>query len=84
MVIDVPLGNVINMRSVWMAWFPFWRKQHLRIDDLIFPNILNEQRIQWVQKALKCNDTYIFIASCVPLIRLPEAQLKLFDSPTAS
>ncbi len=33
-VIDVPLENVQNMRSVWTAWFQFWRKQHLRIDIL--------------------------------------------------
>ncbi len=38
--------------------------------------------MQWVQlnrlkQALKCNDTYIFISSCVPHIRLSDAHLKL-------
>ncbi len=83
-VIDVPLENVIHLRSVWTAWFQFWRKQHhLRIDVLFFCSILNEQRIQWVQldKLKKKHEnamtpTYIFIASCAPLIRLPDAHLK--------
>ncbi len=63
-MIDVPLENAANMRSVWTAWFQFWGKQHLlHIDVLSFHNILNVQhRIEWVQlnrlkKALKCNDT---------------------------
>ncbi len=62
-MIDVPLENAINMRSVWMAWFQFWGKQHLHIDVLFFRNILNVQhRIEWVQldrqkkQALKYND----------------------------
>ncbi len=65
--IDVPLENVIHLRSVWTAWFQFWRKQHhLRINVLFFRSILNEQRIQWVQldklkKAWKCNDTYLHL-----------------------
>ncbi len=50
-MIDVPLENAINMRSVWTAWFQFWGKQHhLHIDVLFFRNILNVQhRIEWVQ-----------------------------------
>ncbi len=44
-MINVPLENAINMRSVWTAWFQFWGKQHL-----FFRNILNVQhRIEWVQ-----------------------------------
>ncbi len=49
MMIDVPLENAINMRSVWKAWFQFWGKQHLLekmlmfIDVLVFRNILNMQ-----------------------------------------
>ncbi len=32
------------MRSVWMAWFQFWGKQHLlHIDVLFFRNIVNVQ-----------------------------------------
>ncbi len=51
MMIDVPLENAINMRSVWTAWFQFWGKQHLlHIDVLFFHNIWNLQhRIEWVQ-----------------------------------
>ncbi len=50
-LIDFPLENAINMRSVSMAWFQFWGKQHLlHIDVLFFRNILNVQhRIEWVQ-----------------------------------
>ncbi len=41
-MIDVPLENAINMRSVWTAWSQFWGKQqHLHIDVLFFRNILN-------------------------------------------
>ncbi len=64
-LIDVPLENVQNMRSVCTACFHFWCKQHnLRIDVLFFRSIVNEQRIQWVQldrlkEALNCNDTYL-------------------------
>ncbi len=65
-LIDVPVENAINMHSVWTAWFQFWRKQHLRSHVLFSRNILNEQ-------ILKCNDTYIVIISCVPLIKLPDA-----------
>ncbi len=28
-MIDVPLENAINMRSVWMAWFQFWGKRNI-------------------------------------------------------
>ncbi len=43
-MINVPLENAINMRSVWTAWFQFWGKQHLlHIDILFFHNILNVQ-----------------------------------------
>ncbi len=28
-MIDVPLENAINMRSVWTTWLQFWGKQHL-------------------------------------------------------
>ncbi len=51
-MIDVPLENAINMRSVWTAWFQFWGKpkQLLQIDVLFFRNILNVQhRIEWDQ-----------------------------------
>ncbi len=49
-MIDVPLENAINMRSVWTAWFQFWGKLLLHIDVLFFRNILNVQhRIEWVQ-----------------------------------
>ncbi len=50
-MIDVPLENAINMRSVWTSWFQFWGKQHLlHIDVLFFHYILNVQhRIEWVQ-----------------------------------
>ncbi len=48
-MIDVPLENAINMRSVWTAWFQFWGKQqHLNI--VFSCIILNVQhRIEWVQ-----------------------------------
>ncbi len=43
-VIDVPLEHVINMCSVWTAWFQFCRKQDLlHIEVLFFHNILSEQ-----------------------------------------
>ncbi len=43
-VIEVHKENVINIRSVWTAWFQFRCKQHLLcIDVLFFHNILNEQ-----------------------------------------
>ncbi len=62
MMIDVPLENAINMRSVWTAWFQFWGKQHhLHIDVLFFRNIVN---VQAKKKALKCNN--LVIAFCVP------------------
>ncbi len=69
-MIDVPLENAIHMRSVWMAWFQFWGKQH-HIDVLSFHNILNVQhRIEWVQldrlkKSIKMQQ-HLVIASRVP------------------
>ncbi len=81
---DVSIENAQNMRSVWTAWFQFWRKQHhLRVDVLFFRSILNEQRIQWVQldrlkKALKCNDTYLHLHRILCTTdKLPDAHLKL-------
>ncbi len=35
-MIDVPLENAVNMRSVWTAWFQFWGKQHLLHIDVLF------------------------------------------------
>ncbi len=85
---DVPLENAQNMCSFWTAWFQFWRKQHhLRIDVLFFHNILNEQRIEWVELdrqkkiTLKCKDTYllcIVIASRAPLIRTSKSRMQHF------
>ncbi len=83
MLIDVPLENAQNMRSVWTAWFQFWHKHNLRIDVLFFCSILNEQRIQWVQldglkKSLKYNETYLHLhrISRAPLIGHPDRDLK--------
>ncbi len=37
-------ATMIDVRSVWTAWFQFWGKQHhLHIDVLFFCNILNVQ-----------------------------------------
>ncbi len=48
-MIDVPLENAINMRSVWTTRFQFWGKQHhLHIDVLFFRNILNVQHLHRV------------------------------------
>ncbi len=86
MMIDVPLENAINMRSVWTAWFQFWGKQHLlHIDVLFFRNILNVQhRIEWVQldmlkkKALKCNDTSSSHLVCQAVWRTPKIRMQRF------
>ncbi len=71
-MIDVPLENAINMRSVWTTRFQFWGKQHhLHIDVLFFRNILNVQhRIEGVQldrqkKSIK-KQQHIVIVFCVP------------------
>ncbi len=41
---DVSMENMQNMRSLWTAWFQFYRKQDLpQIDVLFFRNILNKQ-----------------------------------------
>ncbi len=54
-MIDVPLENATNVRSVWTTWFQFWGKQQvLYIDYLFLRNIVN---VQAKKKALKCNDT---------------------------
>ncbi len=85
MMIDVPLENAINMRSVWMACFQFWGKQHLHIDVLFFRYILNVQhRIEWVQldklikKALKCNDTSSSHLVCQAAWRTPKIWMQRF------
>ncbi len=71
MMIYVPLENAINMRSVWMAWFQFWGKQHLHSDVLFFHNIVNVQHcIEWVQldrqkKIIKMQRNLV-VAFCVP------------------
>ncbi len=83
-MIDVPLENAINMRSVWTAWFQFWGKpkQLLQIDVLFFRNILNVQhRIEWDQldrlkkKALKCNDTSSSHFVCQGAWRTPKIRM---------
>ncbi len=65
-MIDVPLENEINMRSVWTAWFQFWGKQHLLNIDVLFLQYFEcaaPHRVgstgQKKKKALKCNDTVI-------------------------
>ncbi len=84
MMIDVPLENAINMRSVWTAWFQFWGKQHLHIDVLFFHNIWNVQhRIEWVQldrqkKALKCNDTTSSHLGCQAAWQTPTIWMQRF------
>ncbi len=50
-MIDVPLENAINMRSVWTAWFQFWGKR----------NIVNAQ----AKKTIKMQ-RHLVIAFCVP------------------
>ncbi len=60
-----PSRKCNKMRSVWMACFQFWGKQHLLHIDVLFLRyiLIVQQRIEWVQldrlkkKALKCNDT---------------------------
>ncbi len=80
-MIDVPLENAINMRSVWTAWFQFWAKHLLHIDVLFFRNILNVQhRIEWVQldrlkKKVLQNETSLHRILCA---KLPDRHLK-FD-----
>ncbi len=81
-MIDVPLENAINMRSVWTAWLQFWDKQHLlHIDVLSFYNILNVQhRIEWVQldrlkRALKCNDSSSSHLVCQFAWRTPKSRI---------
>ncbi len=72
-MIDVPLENAINMRSVWMAWLQFWGKQHLlHIDVLFFHNIVNVE----AKKALKCNDTL----SSYFCAKLPDGHLQFKSS----
>ncbi len=65
-LIDVPLENAINMRSVWVAWFQFWGKQHLlHIDVLFFRNILNVLnrikgvQLHWQKKSIKIHVIYV-------------------------
>ncbi len=80
-MIDVPLENAINMRSVWTAWFQFWGKQHLlHIDVLFFRNIVNVQ----AKKALKCNKTSSLHLVCQAAWRTPKIRMQrvFFDSPT--
>ncbi len=77
-MIDFPLENAINMRSVWTAWFQFWGKQNLlHIDVPFFRNILNVQhRIEWVHlDRLKKNikmQWHLVIAFCVPSYLTPK------------
>ncbi len=52
-MIDVPLENAINMRSVWTAWFQFWGKR----------NIVNAQ----AKKTIKMQ-RHLVIAFCVPKV----------------
>ncbi len=62
-MIDVPLENAINMRSVWTAWFQFWGKQHhLHIDVPFFGNIVN---VTAKKKSIKIQ-RHLVIAFCVP------------------
>ncbi len=82
-LIDVPLENAINMRSVWTAWFQFWGKQHLlHIDVLFLRNIVNlQRRIEWDQldklkKALKFNDTSSSHFVCQAAWQTPKIQLQ--------
>ncbi len=71
-MIDVPLENAINMRSVWTAWFQFWGKQHLlHIDVLFFRNIVNVQ----AKKALKCNKTSSLHLVCQAAWRTPKIRM---------
>ncbi len=60
-MIDVPLENAINMRSVWTAWFQLG-KQHLHIDVLFFRNIVD---VQAKKKSVKMQ-WHLVISFCVP------------------